>query len=143
MSAVDFRRAPERGDHVRMSAALLNKAFPVAEAHDSTMGSRPPTGFWERLLTALHKSRRRAAAREVRRYRHLLQDSRTLKPRSTKPAPSLTESEGNAASRSAPLLILLACFAIIHGIAVVHMESTRSIHHPPSSAATEALPHTD
>jgi len=48
MSAVDFRRAPERDDHVR--AALLNKVSPVAEARDSTMGSRPRQDFGRDFL---------------------------------------------------------------------------------------------
>jgi hypothetical protein len=125
---------PQQRGRGKMDEASLNKASPAAKL-------RPTAGLWGRLLAALHNSHRRAAMRQMRRYRYLLEIWSHL-PRKTEMTLSQTKSERNALS-TVLLLILLACFAIVHGIAVVHIESTRSFDHPSPSAATRPLPFTD
>jgi hypothetical protein len=134
MNAVNSGMTPQGRGRGKIDEALLNRASPAAKL-------RPSTGLWGRLLATLHHSHRRAAMRRMRRYRYLL-EIWSHQPRTTRMTLSHAKSKRNTLS-SVWLLILLACFAIIHGIAVVHIESTRRFDHASPSSATRVLPFTD
>ena len=70
---------------------------------ESKPGQRARKGFFERILEALHRSRRREAIRVLRRHRHLMAGQAQVRPSKPAPQSDLTEkSSRNAHGSNAP-----------------------------------------
>ena len=100
------------------------------------------TGFWAWLLYSLHASRRQAAVREMSKYRFLIEDAEApaATSHSTVPKPSTPTREGGRASGLRLALLLLACFAVIHAMAVVRMESASRASATPLESPVRLAP---
>ena len=98
-------------------------------------------GLWAQLLCSLHASRHQAAVREMSRYRFLVEDAQAPAARShsTVPKPSPT-AEGGRTSGLRLALLLLACFAVIHAMAVVRMESASRASATPLESPVRLAP---
>jgi len=100
------------------------------------------TGFWAQLLCSLHASRHQAAVREMSRYRFLVEDALAPAARlhGTVPKPSAPTKEGGRTSGLRLALLLLACFAVIHAMAVVRMESASRASATPLESPVRLAP---
>jgi hypothetical protein len=111
-------------------------AEPLHASHDGGRADIRSGSLWVELLRALHASRRQAAVRELSKYRHLVQDVQLLDVSSpgAVPEPSAPDSKGSWTSGLGLALLLLACFVMIHAIAIVRIESATHLHSLSSSA---------
>jgi|1186.fasta_scaffold35846_2 hypothetical protein len=111
-------------------------AEPLEASHDGRRADIRSGGLWVELFRALHASRRQAAVRELSKYRHLVQDAQPLDVSSpgSVPEPSAPHSKGSWTSGLGLALLLLACFVVIHAIAIVRIESATPLHSLSSSA---------
>jgi hypothetical protein len=95
-------------------------------------------GFWLELLGALHASRRQAATRELNRYQHLVRDAQVLQRRSTlNVPPSTLPVKASRSPRVSVPLLVLACFMMIHAIAIVRVDSHSHLHSSPLSSPVD------
>jgi hypothetical protein len=91
-------------------------------------------------MMTLHYSRRLAAARELHRYHALVQDSRVLVLAARMAVSDSAPKRGTKAAAALGVqLMLLACFAMIHGFAEIRIESARYLHHSLSSDVSAVL----
>jgi hypothetical protein len=87
-------------------------AEPPEASHDGRRADIRSGGLWVELLRALHASRRQAAARELSKYRHLVQDAQLFDISSpgTVSEHSAPHSKGSWTSGLGLALLLLALF---------------------------------
>jgi hypothetical protein len=137
MSAVDLQktRVSIENDRARIGAMLSSRTSDPAAVANIRAAS-----LWAGFMLTLHDSRHRAALRELHRYHELVQDSRALcltaRAAVRDPAP---ESKAKHGSELHLLMLLLAGFAIIHGIAEIRLESVHGILQPSSTGAPAIL----
>ena len=144
MSAVDLQktRVSIGNDRARIGAMLSSRTSATTGVLDPVAGANiRAASLWAGFMLTLHDSRHRAALRELHRYHELVQDSRALcltaRPAVRDPAP---ESKAKHGSGLHVLMLLLAGFAIIHGIAEIRLESVHGILQPSSSGAAVLAP---
>jgi len=120
----------------RINSKINRSAEPVDASHDGGRADIRSGGLWAELFRALHASRSQAAARELSRYRHLVQEAQLFEVRSpgTAPEASALDSKGSWRSGLGLALLLLACFVMIHAIAIVRIHSATQSHSPSLSA---------
>jgi len=125
-----------RRDHAQISSPLNNGS-------DAAPGENLRSKvLWAQLLYSLHASRHQAAVREMSRYRFLVEDAQAPAARShsTVPKPSAPTKEGGRTSGLRLALLLLACFAVIHAMAVVRMESASRASATPLESPVRLAP---
>jgi len=132
----DFDELSSADRKRRISSRTNWFAEPLEASRDGGRADVRSGGLWVELLRALHASRRQAAARELSKYGHLIQDAQLLDVSScgTVPEPSAPHSKGSWTSGLGLALLLLACFVMIHAIAMVRIESATHLHSLSPSA---------
>jgi hypothetical protein len=143
MSAVDLQKTcvSIENDRARNGAMLSSRTTATTGVLDPAAGANiGVASLWAGFMLTLHDSRHRAALRELHRYHELVQDSHspclTARVAVRDSAPASKAKHGSGLHL---VMLLLAGFAVVHGIAEIRLESVHGILHPSSSGAPAVL----